>query len=36
MKNAFEELSFFTHEVSILGTYPAHAYRIEQEKSPSN
>ncbi|MEZ7846768.1 MAG: prephenate dehydratase [Rhodospirillales bacterium] len=36
MKNAFEELSFFTHEVSILGTYPAHAYRIEQEISPSN
>jgi len=24
---ALEELAFFTHEVKILGTYPAHAYR---------
>ena len=30
LKNAFEELSFFTHEVNILGTYPAHPYRIDQ------
>ncbi len=32
LKNAFEELSFFTHEINILGTYPAHPYRVEQEK----
>jgi prephenate dehydratase len=24
---AFEELSFFTSELHILGTYPAHEYR---------
>jgi prephenate dehydratase len=30
LKNAFEELSFFTHEINILGTYPAHPYRIDQ------
>ena len=27
MKLAFEELAFFTREVSLLGTYPAHPYR---------
>lgn len=27
LKLAFEELRFFTHEVHILGTYPAHAFR---------
>ena len=32
LKNAFEELSFFTHEINILGTYPAHPYRIDQGK----
>ncbi len=26
---AFEELSFFTREVKILGTYPAHSFRLE-------
>ncbi len=30
LKNAFEELQFFTHEVNVLGTYPAHPYRVEQ------
>jgi len=30
LKNALEELSFFTHEINILGTYPAHPYRIDQ------
>jgi len=30
LKNALEELGFFTHEVKILGTYPAHSYRMEQ------
>ncbi len=25
---ALEELEFFSHEVSILGTYPAHPYRL--------
>lgn len=33
LKNALEELQFFTHEVTILGTYPMHPYRIEQAKS---
>ena len=28
MKNALEELTFFAHEVKILGTYPAHPYRL--------
>ncbi len=27
MQHAFEELRFFTHEVHIMGTYPAHEYR---------
>lgn len=26
---AFEELAFFTHEVNILGVYPAHPFRLE-------
>ncbi|MGY8990928.1 MAG: prephenate dehydratase [Rhodospirillales bacterium] len=29
MKDALEELGFFSHEVRILGTYPAHPYRLE-------
>ncbi len=33
LKNAFEELRFFTHEVTILGTYPSHPYRYEQTGS---
>lgn len=31
LKLALEELSFFTHEVTMLGTYPAHAYRAERK-----
>ncbi len=27
---ALEELNFFTHKVTLLGTYPAHPYRAEQ------
>ena len=27
MQNALDELAFFAHEVKILGTYPAHAFR---------
>jgi len=27
MRLALEELSFFAHEVKILGTYPTHAFR---------
>jgi prephenate dehydratase len=27
MRHALEELNFFAHEVTILGTYPAHAFR---------
>ena len=27
---ALEELAFFSREFRILGTYPAHAYRLEQ------
>jgi prephenate dehydratase len=29
LKFAFEELGFFTHEVRILGVYPAHPFRKE-------
>jgi prephenate dehydratase len=29
LKNALEELDFFTHSVDMLGTYPAHKYRLE-------
>lgn len=28
---AFEELSFFSREVRLLGTYPAHSFRIESQ-----
>ena len=30
LKNALDELRFFTHEVTILGIYPAHQYRLDQ------
>jgi len=30
MRLALEELAFFAHEVTILGTYPAHAFRKTQ------
>ncbi|NQW00859.1 MAG: prephenate dehydratase [Rhodospirillales bacterium] len=33
LKNALDELRFFTHEVTILGTYPAHPYRLEQGRT---
>jgi len=29
MQLAFEELRFFTHEVKIMGTYPASPFRAE-------
>jgi len=29
MRHALEELTFFAHEVKILGTYPAHKYRLK-------
>ena len=29
LRLAFEELDFFTHEVRILGVYPAHPFRKE-------
>ena len=32
VKLAFEELAFYTHEVRILGVYPAHPYRLKMEK----
>ena len=31
LARAFEELAFFSREVNILGTYPAHAFRIETQ-----
>ncbi len=31
LANAFEELKFFTHSIHILGTYPRHQYRDNQE-----
>lgn len=30
LRRAFEELAFFSKEFRILGSYPAHAYRLEQ------
>jgi prephenate dehydratase len=30
LRRAFEELEFFSKEFRILGSYPAHAYRLEQ------
>ena len=30
LKLALEELAFITHEIKILGTYPAHSFRREQ------
>ncbi len=32
LRRALEELAFFTHEVNILGVYPAHAFRVETQK----
>ena len=32
MQLALEELRFFAREVRVLGTYPAHPYRVESEK----
>ncbi len=32
LRRALEELRFFTHEVKILGVYPAHAFRVETQK----
>jgi prephenate dehydratase len=31
LKQALEELSFFSREVRILGVYPAHPYRFQAE-----
>jgi len=33
LKNALDELRFFTHEVTILGIYPRHPYRLGQAQS---
>ena len=33
VKLALEELAFFTHEVRILGTYPADPFRFRKPKS---
>ena len=33
LKFALEELRFFTDELSILGTYPAHAFRLDIGKN---
>ena len=30
LRNALEELEFFSREVRILGVYPAHQFRAEQ------
>ncbi len=32
MRRALEELAFFTHEIKILGVYPAHPFRIETQR----
>jgi prephenate dehydratase len=34
LARALEELEFFTTELKILGVYPAHPYRVEQEHQP--
>ncbi len=31
LKRAMEELEFFSREVRVLGTYPAHRYRLEHQ-----
>jgi len=39
VKNAFEELAFFSHEVERLGVYPAHPFRfrsLQPERSPTD
>ncbi len=33
VKLALEELAFFSREVKILGTYPAHPFRVETQKA---
>ena len=33
LKQAMEELAFITHEIKILGVYPAHPYRLEQNEA---
>ena len=33
LRRALEELAFFTHEVKILGVYPAHPFRVETQKA---
>ena len=30
LKNAFEELAFFSHDVERLGVYPAHPFRFQR------
>lgn len=32
LKSALEELTFVTHEIKILGTYPAHPFRLQQNR----
>jgi prephenate dehydratase len=34
LARALEELEFFTTELKILGVYPAHPFRVEQEHQP--
>jgi len=33
LKLALDELNYYSHEVRVLGTYPAHPYRLEQPGS---
>ncbi|MEE9317776.1 MAG: prephenate dehydratase [Rhodospirillales bacterium] len=33
LKQAMEELAFITHEIKVLGVYPAHPYRLEQNEA---
>ena len=33
LKNAFEELRFFTRQMRIVGVYPAHPFRLAQNES---
>lgn len=33
LQNALEELEFFSHEVRIMGVYPAHPFRVEAARN---
>ena len=34
LQRAFEELRYFSRQMHVLGTYPGHPYRRQQEEAP--